>query len=592
MNKIKVLTPDGGTAQIDPARYDELQAKFTAKYGKPFVPADDDAKEAIRVAKIGAGRSAIEGAKQGVTANFADEIAGVGGAIAEKLAGADVDPSFKPSFREAYVRERDAARKVSDDAAKANPKANLAGALAGGLASSVLVPGMGPLKAAAGAGKATRAVAALAPGVINGALMGVAQGAGAAKELEDIPVEAAHGGILGGGLGLGLGALGAAGRKVLAPLTSTTLRDSAKKADELRALTFSGDTGGSIATPPLLKEIKRVPGGVPEFARVQRALGLAPKLGTTQGLLDKATVANDEANRIISGIISGVDDAGGKVDIKAFAKELVDEADAMAKRPELADVAEALRGRAARYLEAFPEGATMREAQTLKDDLGNRVNWVRAAGGELPNAQEGARLATRAMTSRMDEAATDAFRGKPLPADIADDAAILTAKLSPGGVSTAGIPDAGAAYQAARRASQVTRIGKEAAEESTGRASKRGFFSLGDKALAQAGATVGGAIGGGGGATAGAFLAPLLSKGARPYAASARATAAETAASIVSLLDRYPGTVARLGKGGEMIVAGLRDAAQRGPQALLVAHEAAMRNPDYVALVKAMERKR
>lgn len=583
MAKITVITPDGSSRQIDADRYDDVNAKFAAKFGKPLAISAEDA-DLVRISKVGTGRALIEGAKSGLTANFSDEIAGLGGALAEKIVGADIDPSLQPSFREAYVRERDAARAVEQDAARAHPGAHLAGSLAGGLLSVAAVPGVAPMQAARGAGLASRAVAAAAPAVLTGAGLGAVQGAGAAQELSDIPLEAVKGAALGAVIGLGGAALGGAARAALTRKVGDALRDSARQADTLRALTFAGDTGGSINAPKILKEIKSVPGGVEEFARVQRATGLAPKATTTQGLLDRAQEVRDQAQQVITGIIDGVDAAGGKVSIQGFSAALRKAASALDDRPEMSDLAAALRSRASQYESKWPD-VSMRHAQELKNDLGNQVSWIRAEGSKIPYSEKGAEIATKAITEEMDKAAEAAFAGQALPAAIADQAAILTSKITPGKVSTEGVPDALAAYRAARRVWHVANLGTKAAEGSVGRAGKRAFFSLGDKTLAQAGAGVGGAVAGGPGAVVGAAALPLAAKGLRPYEASLRATAAETAQSIVGWADAHPGTVALMSRGLKATLGTLREAAQRGPQALAVAHQAALEDPEYRSMV-------
>ena len=541
-----------------------------------IVSAVDDAKEAKKLAGISKLKSAWEGVKSGVTLNFGDELAGTAAAIGGKLGavGSGVDDSFQPSFSENYRAGRDDAREEERLAAKANPKSNLFGNIVGGALLTPLAPGLAPLKALPTASKAVNAVRYLAPLAATGSAFGAVSGAGGAKELSDVPLEVAKGYALGAVGGAAGGAVGAGLSKLAGPLLGNHLRDVADKADELRVLTSSGAHGGSIGPPKVLKEALRVPGGVAETARVMRSTGMAPKLGTTGQIQRAANATNDEANDVIRAVIEGVDDAGVKVDVKSFANQLRAHAKELATRPELDDAAEELTRRAALYEARFPDGVTMRQAQQLVTDLGDRVNWTKVATGQLiPNAHVASAAATRAMRESMDTAATKAFENAGIP-----EAATKAARIF-GGKPPATALDA---YKGARRASQVSRIVGDAAEESTNRAAKNRSFGLMD---AQAGQLAAAAL------PAAPGLAASLAIGARKAAASvgatARATGAESVRDILNFIDKNPNVGAALGAAGRGVVAAARSGAKMTARALVAQHLAALeRDPGYAKAVE------
>lgn len=150
-------------------------------------------QEAPEQSKFSELESGGQGALQGATLGFSDEIGGALGAGMEKLAG---NPD-KKSLEDLYKEYRDFQRSRNDQAQKDNPKSYLAGNVAGAIGSSALAP-------------------MLAPTTIPGAMaVGAATGLGTSNA--DTLKGAAIDTTLGAGLGLG-GGLAAKGlTKVLNP---------------------------------------------------------------------------------------------------------------------------------------------------------------------------------------------------------------------------------------------------------------------------------------------------------------------------------------------------------------------------------------
>jgi hypothetical protein len=450
-----------------------------------------------------------------------------------------------------YEQERDAQRSRSRTAQEQNPGLAIAGEVPA-FAASALIP------AAGGATRLARAARTLG----SGAALSGAMSAGASEEdtASGVAADTAGGAAVGAGVGaLGSALVGAPGalRRYLRTRPGG-VEGLSRAADEARVLTSMGATGGTIARPQVLREATRVPGGVPEVARVMRENGMGG-FSSAENLAEAATRNAERSRDAIGTIIEGVDDANVRIDAREFGRRLREAADELRSRPEMDDVAEGLRRRAATYEERFPEGMTMRQAQTLVADLGNIPNWVNAATGQrMPAGQQGAIASTRALRGQMDEAAEEAFSrtGAEVPEELAESGVYRTAI----GRNTNAGRSALEGYRGARRLNQVSRIVGDAAEESTQRGRKNRLWGLMDAQTMEAG----------GGGLGGAALA-LGRRAVVGRGAAARATALET---LVSIARSNPG---RLGRYAPI----LQNASQRGGAELAATHYALQRDPEY-----------
>jgi hypothetical protein len=186
-------------------RYLQLKAKAGAAGPKEKVE-DPDAPSELE--------SGLEGAKQGLTFGFADELQGGFGALLDTITGLGDEQAAilgeEYDSGENYRGLRDAAREDVEAAQAANPKSFLAGELAGAL----LVPGGAAGGGAKGLAKAaTKGVRGPSPSTLlratgRGAAEGALYGAGTAEEMEDVARGAVGGGLAGGGASAALGGLG------------------------------------------------------------------------------------------------------------------------------------------------------------------------------------------------------------------------------------------------------------------------------------------------------------------------------------------------------------------------------------------------
>ncbi len=135
---------------------------------------------------VGQGESALRGAAQGASLGFADELAGGGEALLDKLRGAH------EALGELYLKHRDESRAKYKAAEEANPGTYMAGQIGGGLATAA-IPGLG-------------AGGLVAQGLKMGALGAVAgAGASEAQDARELVKDAAVSGLVGGATGVAVG---------------------------------------------------------------------------------------------------------------------------------------------------------------------------------------------------------------------------------------------------------------------------------------------------------------------------------------------------------------------------------------------------
>lgn len=217
------------------------------------------------------GRNLLEG----LTFNLSGELGGVGAKIGDWFASRAPWDGSKHGVSElqpnpnVYREERDAIDARLAETSAAHPGLALAGQVAGGIAL--------PLPGAAAAKGATLGAKAL-KGVGIGAASGVLSGAGAAKELSDIPESAAIGGALGGALGGAIPVVGAGVGKAIG--AGKRAAAAAKKAPAVireRAKEVAVDKAVDVVADLL---------PLPGFA--QRAVGRAIKGALNTGRVKKA----------------------------------------------------------------------------------------------------------------------------------------------------------------------------------------------------------------------------------------------------------------------------------------------------------------
>jgi len=219
-------------AEFDPKEFEKVKASqegFNATEFAGSTPAKDGKPARVMIntrPDVGQGRAALEGALQGASANFSDEIYGASKASglpewmggfrapvgAAKLAYEGItgqnDPKFAGSLPDAlgvpepteppkrgeatkiYEEEVAAKRQLLKDAAEQYPKTFLASELAGGV--------MLPVGATSQAATIPLRAAQMAK---TGAVYGTAAGAGAGEGAADTAVKAGVGGIAGGVVG-------------------------------------------------------------------------------------------------------------------------------------------------------------------------------------------------------------------------------------------------------------------------------------------------------------------------------------------------------------------------------------------------------
>lgn len=527
------------------------------KNGTLWLPVEQQAEPTPQTPVPSRTEAAWEGAKQGATFGFRDELAGVAAGLGALAGGDDVDPAYRKTFGEAYREGRDEDRAETERVKAARPNAFLAGEVGGAIGTAPVLPGA--------ALKGATRLAKLGKAAVVGAGYGATAGAGNAAEIADVPANATLGAVT----GAPLGAAGAVGQEIASRAArpvfrrvSEALADSSKamqeRADTARVLTLTGGTGGARE---IMQDVRRVPGAVSEMAQTMRETpGLSGAFRSTRSVLKNADAANEEANAVIRAVIEGVDDQGTRVDTERFAAKL------QAKALEYMDgerdaVADALFEKAATYRERYPNGVTMAEAQKLVRVMSDPTSWVKEAGGQaLPARKQAGIDATRLMREEMDSAADQAFKGRDLPVE-----ANTSKRVFPKGMPE----DALEAYKRARRISQVTKIAEDSAQRSVDKMTQNNALGLGTTSKG----AVAGQVAGPAGAVAG-MAVDLATKGGRGLAL--RASTAEAAARMVKALSN-PRVAERLGATG----AALLQASGRGPEAL-VAEYVAQRliNPD------------
>lgn len=478
---------DGRMFDVD---YDKAQTMLDRIPGAKLMPGEE----------ITPAESAGTAATRFATLGFDDYAAGIGGGLGSAYQRLKDSPDDEGAIdawrgalsdaREAFVEARDERRQDVEDAYKANPNAYRAGALAGSIATAPLAAGRAALSGSALKQAAQAAKRAAPLGAVQAA------GLGDKDTLTGAGLDAAIGALLTGGIS----ASAPLAKKVPAKLAKK-LEEFGENADELRVLTTMGATGGSVAAPAVLREVKKVPGGMPEVARVLRETGISKGFATTGGIAKRAGQKFEESGQKIGAILDDFEQRGAQVDAMDLAGRLRRQAnDAVQGMKGVSDVsrqhADKLNQLADRIEDASAETAGFVSPSTIKQ-LSSQL------GTDATEAYR-ARAAGRSTTGT-GQALMDARRS-------VEDALGDMMRLS---------GESPAAYTQAKRLNQVSRLAKDAAELSRGRANKRNLIGLTTATLAQTGPLK---------AAAYAITKPLH--------ASGRATAAERAKQLAETLQR------------------------------------------------------
>lgn len=274
-------------------------------------------------------------------------------------------------------------------------------------------------------------------------------------------------------------------------VASKALQNAGSRANEARALTTMGATGGSINAPAVLREAERFPGGVDAYAEWLRQSGVSKGITTTSGIAKRAEALKETSGQAIGDMITRATKKGGVVDARQLIAELrtrATEATGGLKSTlsENATQADYLRRLADEIEKLAPNGSIA--LQDVKDvSIG--------VGKQAASAYK--RIAVDKTVPGEGLALMDARRAYENA---------ISRGIEPTGVSTK------AEIDAAKRNYQGALISEEAANTSLGRAGKGGPISLVT-------------------ATIGAKSAPLAAayQAFKPLYASSRATALEAA---------------------------------------------------------------
>lgn len=266
---------------------EQAQAIQNQKLSEPKEDTSDLLKQAqaIQTSKMGSNptdwsptESFGQGALQGATAGFSDELGGALGAAQEKLAG---NPNNQ-SLEDLYKEYRDMHRGRNKQSEDQNPKASFAGNVAGGIGSAVMAP---------------EALAANATGIGGAAALGAASGLGT-SEAPDVAGDLKNTAI-GGALGAGAGVIGKGLGNLVNPENLDTMASKAaskavgiKPSKELTS-TFDKATGKMTSGSDVIK-------GIGKTALDEGAL---PMTGGADNIYDKSIDAinhqYDKMNPII-----------------------------------------------------------------------------------------------------------------------------------------------------------------------------------------------------------------------------------------------------------------------------------------------------
>lgn len=531
----------------------------------------------------GVARSVLEGAKQGLTFSFADELAGAEAAGLAKLSqyrpfrrllGADLPAEMLATPEEAYKEARDAERAALEKSRAAHPVATFGGQIAGGALLPVGYLGAGG-KTFAQMTQAERMAAGFSTGVASGAL----GGAGEAKELADIPMEASKG-VIGGAV---VGPLAAAAVPAVTEAATRAGRKAAEKiagtlgADTADLATLSSLRGSSqpLDATQVARQVEgKLPGQPPVRGGIKKAAdtvvdyGIVSPLGTTESAQKNAQRVFDEAANAKQALMEEATKAGAIVDPADVARRMMDQASQL----------RAQGGRGAEMLAADIEQEAAdialnanRTAARAPMTIDAAADEARRAGSRVgkwdnPYKNDVEKLATRSYREAVDDAVEQAL------GDATPDSVLRAVEKMRGGKPLASTSPADV-YRELRTVQQVAGIAEDQAARGLGRQASNRYLGLLELEAGNVGAQLAGAPG----AMAGAALVKTAKKFGPQSSAFAARTARDVQRRAMSGAPVVPSAYADRLRGmledatravGEPDVAGVRGAAAALPSAI------------------------
>lgn len=316
---------------------DEEMAKLEAP---DFISDEEMAKS-----EVSSLESAIRGAAQGATLNFADELAGVLGAGKGAIQSGNLENLAKN-----YEQSRDESRAAYSAAEQANPLTYGGGQLAGAVATS-LIPGLNVAKGAS-----------LAKNVAMGAGLGATAGFGAGEGLEGSLKSAGVGATVGGAAG-GL----SKGLETVSPKLRDYLSQKLGKGAEKLAEKATG------ATRVQAEKFKEGTG------RMLLDTGIVSALDSPETIARKAGAALEKSG---SQIGKALEQSGQTVNVQNLAQQLSQRADELASTPQGQPIARQLRSIVDDMMASGQTDVSLPMAEETKRVFGERIkNWMDPMSG-------------------------------------------------------------------------------------------------------------------------------------------------------------------------------------------------------------------
>lgn len=274
--------------QFDPDQY--LAEKTQGASGSSFDPdqylkekASDQQEASPATPEWTKAQSLGQGALQGATAGFSDELGGVEGAIQDKLLG---NPS-KKSLKDLYTEYRDLQRNRNKQAEETNPGSYLAGNVAGGVGAAALAPVLAPTSVAGAAG------------------LGAAAGLGTSQaDLTDPSLQSVGQAAKDTAIGAGLGAVGGAIGKGISKALNPEALDTASSKLASSAVGLKPSKELTSIYNPATGQMQKGSNIIKGIGSTALDTGSLPMTGGASGMYDKSLEAINNKYSQLNPIIS------------------------------------------------------------------------------------------------------------------------------------------------------------------------------------------------------------------------------------------------------------------------------------------------